>query len=175
MMVFRKLLSILRAQGGFTLIELLVGIAITGSISGVLVLGILQTDRTVSVNRNHLVSISRVHNTGFWIQTDAQMAQSVVVGDDESGLPLTLSWTEWDNTQHQIIYAIEGNSLVRTHTADGETTSTILVAQSVDTASDMTNCEFSNGMLMFKITATEGEGPRESSETRLFEVALRAN
>ncbi|MBT4512176.1 MAG: hypothetical protein HOC20_08215 [Chloroflexi bacterium] len=174
MTILRRWSSIDNSQNGLGLIELLVGIAITSLISGVLVMSIIQTDRTVSKNRNHVASVSRVHNAGHWIHTDAQMAQTVEVDDDESGLPLILAWTDWDNEHHQITYAIEEGDLTRSHVIVDGAANKNLVAQSVNISPEMTNCAFSSGVLTFKLTVTEGEGPRASSETRVFEVVPRA-
>ncbi len=173
-MMPHKLLSINREESGFTLPELLIGVLLTSVLCSVMAMIIIQTNNVVLTNRNHMVSVNQVHNAGYWIQVDTKMAQTVDVDAGASGLPLTLSWTEWDNTNHEVIYAVQNNTLQRIHSVNNGSPITTAIARSVDPASDMTNCQFVDGVLTFKLTSTEGSGPQESSETRTFKFEPRS-
>ena len=173
-MIKRMLSAIKNAQNGIALPEVLIGIAITGVISGVMVMTLLQTDDIGTSNRNRMVSVNYVHNAGYWIQVDAKMAHTITVDGSDSGLPLTLNWIEWDNTTHQVTYSLEDGNLQRAHSFNGGTPMANVIAQSVETDSDLTNCQFADGVLTFKLTTTEGNGPRSNTETRVFNYKPRS-
>jgi len=100
------------------------------------------------------------------------MAQDVQPGED-SGFPLNLTWVEWDDTVHQVIYTLEDGELERNHSVnDGEPTETV-VARHIDPDSAMTNCQYVGGVLTFKITATVDSGSQVASDTRVCEVIPR--
>ncbi len=169
-----KILSINEEEGGFSLPELLMGVLLTSALCSVMAMIIVQTNNVVLTNRNHMVSVNQVHNAGYWIQVDTKMAQTVDVGPGASGLPLTLSWTDWDNTNHEAIYQVQNNTLQRVYTVNSGLPITNEIARSVDSVSDMTNCQFADGILTFKLTSTEGSGSQESRETRVFKFEPRA-
>ncbi len=173
-MILRKLSSIIKSQKGIALTELLVGIAITSAIGGVLVMTIIQTDDVGTSSRNRIVSVNYVHNAGYWIQVDAKMAHSIEVDEGDSGLPLTLSWVEWDNTAHQVTYLVADGELQRIHSANSGSPMTIAIARSVDADPDLTNCQYANGVIDFKLTTTEGSGRRANTETRTFSFKPRS-
>jgi len=85
---------------------------------------------------NHMTAVRQVQNAGYWVSHDAQMAQSVVI-TGLSGLPLTLTWTEWDGMVNEVTY----NTIVDSELRRSQGASETLVAQYIDLA----NCEFSGG------------------------------
>ena len=181
-MKIRSILSMIRNQKGFTLPELLVGIAIMGAISGVGTTTIVQMNHGVIENRNHISAVNQVHNAGYWIQVDTKMAQNVEVGATDSGLPLALSWVDWNNTSHRIIYTVVDDQLLRGHLVNGVGSGTITAASSIVSGSPSTSCSFvdtddppdGNGnVLVFTLTATDGSGTSASSETREFRYEPR--
>ena len=123
-------------QRGFTLIELLVAIAITGLITGGITMTIFQVFSGNTRTSNHMTAVRQVQNAGYWVSHDAQMAQSVVI-TGLSGLPLTLTWTEWDGMVNEVTY----NTIVDSELRRSQGASETLVAQYIDSA----NCEFSGG------------------------------
>ncbi len=169
-----KVLSIGKDESGFSLPELLMGLLLTTSLCTVIAAILVHTNNVVLTNRNHMVTVNQVHNAGYWIQVDTKMAQTIDVDPGTSGLPLILSWTEWDNTNHEVVFELQNSSLQRTHTINSGPSSIHEIARSVDPASDMTNCQFVDGILTFKLTSTEGSGPQESSETRTFKFEPRS-
>jgi len=164
----------IKAQGGVTLVELMVGIAITGAIGGVIVMTIIQLDTVGSSNTNRIVSVNYVQNAGYWIQVDTKVAQTIELDAGDSGLPLILNWVDWDNTEHQVSYSLDGDKLQRIQSINSGSPNVLVVAQSVDAEPDLTNCEFVDGMLNFTLTTTEGSGTRGNTETRVFSFKPRA-
>ena len=173
-MKLSKLLSIKKSQCGVALMELMVGIAVVGAIGGVMVTTIIQTDAIGTSNHNRIVSVNYVHNAGYWIQVDAKMAQTVHLDDGDSGLPLILNWVEWDNTEHQVTYAVKDDELLRIHSVNSSTPNAISIAQSINTSPEFTNCEFDDGVLNFTLTTSEGYDSRMNTETRVFSFKPRA-
>lgn len=161
--MFSKILSASRRQNGFTMIEMLVAVAIAGLIGGGVVMSIAQTVNTSAQNSDHTLAVNEFRNAVYWIRHDAKMAQTIQVDAGDSGLPLVLSWVEWDNSQHEITYDLDGGKLIRTKSVDGNE-STMLVAENIDPA--LTSFEFVGGMLSFDLTITVGEGSRTVTESQ---------
>ena len=172
-MKFRKLLEPLRnGQKGFTLIELIVVLAITGLIGLGATTAIVQVLSQSSKNNNYTTASRHTMNAIHWISRDAQMAQDVEPGGP-AGFPLTLSWTEWDNTGYQVTYSIVDDKLRRGYSVDGGDPSETLVAQYINSTSETTSCEFAGGVLTLQVTTTVGEGTQELSVTKVREITPR--
>jgi prepilin-type N-terminal cleavage/methylation domain-containing protein len=171
-MIIRRLRRVGQKQGGFTLIEVLVALSITGMIG----LGAMTATAQVMTqgNRNSDYTTASRHamNAIFWLGRDAQMAQSVTPGG-ASGFPLTLTWTEWDNTTHQVIYSIVDDRLMRNYSIDSVAQGETLVAQYINSVAENTTCGFSDRVLTVRITTTVGEGARAVSLTRVREITPR--
>ena len=159
-------------QKGFALIEMAVAVAITGLLTVGATTAVFQVSTNITRGNNHMTAVKQVENALHWISRDAQMAQ-IVEPNGVSGFPLNLSWILWDNTMHQVTYALEGGELKRNHVANGGEPSEAMVAQYIDSDSDMTNCQSVNGTLIFKVTAIAGEGSQVVSETRVCEISPR--
>ena len=170
-----KLLQLNNEERGIGLPETLMGLLVSGSICGVMSLIIVQSNDVIVENRNHMVTVNQAHNAGYWIQVDAKMAQSIEVDDDVSGLPLTLSWVDWDNTEHDVEYSIRNDQLIRTNTINNGPSSVLVVADPIDTAPYKTHCEYVDGVLTFTITTLEGDGKHQTSETRTLNYEPRTS
>ena len=161
-------------QRGFTLIEMIVAMTITVLIIGVIAMAIFQVFNVNALSSNHMTAVRQVQNAGYWISRDAQMAQSVVPDDGgATGFPLTLTRTEWEGDEHQVVYTIIGDRLQREHYINSVPDSTIFVAEYVVSDPEKTNCVFTNGKLTLTVTATVGTWPQEEIETRVYEIVPR--
>ncbi len=160
-----------RNQRGFTLIEVLAATAITGLIGVGIVAAIFQVLNVNALSTNHVTVLKQVESALHWLSRDAQMAQTVQPSG-ESGFPLSLSWVEWDNTKHQVSYTLENSKLYRSHSVNGGEPSRAMVAEHINTGSDVTNCQFANRVLTLKVTASVG-GFRPARETGMAQVIPR--
>jgi prepilin-type N-terminal cleavage/methylation domain-containing protein len=159
-------------QSGFTLIETLVSVAIIGLIAVALFAIIYQIFAIPAQNKTSLIAIKQVENAVHWLSRDAQQAQAVEL-DEETGFPVTLTWTDWDNLQYQITYTLVGGGLERVCSIDEDEPNIRIVARHINMDPSDTNCQYEEGTLSFKITATV-TGFKQASETRSGEILLRA-
>jgi len=101
-------------QRGFTLIELLVVIAITAVISGGISTSIIQIINGNTRSSNDMTAVRQVHESGYWVSYDSQMAQSLSVNASAAnGFPLTLTWTDWEGIDYVSIYNINAGRFER--------------------------------------------------------------
>ena len=171
-MKFHKLWSILENQNGFTLLEVIAALAITGFLSVGVTAATVQVVNQGAYNSDYNTATSHALNAIHWISWDAQMAQTLEP-DGPSGFPLKLSWVEWDNTDHQVIYAEVGDKLYRSYSVDGGTPRENMIAQYINWVSDNTTCDINGDILTLKVTATVGTGLNAVSVTREREITPR--
>lgn len=172
-MILHRLARITRGQQGFTLLELIVAVALTALI------GVGATTATVQVmtqtNRNtdYTAASRHVMNAIYWLSRDAQMSQTVLTDNGTTGFPLTLGWTEWDNSAHQVVYSVVDDMFRRSYSVDGGLPSETMVAEYINSVAENTTCEFSGGVLTVKVTATIGAGSNAHSVTKTREITPR--
>ena len=173
MTVFDKIKSVYRGQRGFSAAEILVALTIASIIGGGVVMSISQVLNTSVQNSDHTVATKQVRNVIYWVRRDAKMAQTVQVDAGVSGLPLVLSWDDWDSTQHEVTYTLDADKMMRNHVIDGGTPVPLLVAENINPDSALTNCAYAGGMLSFEITVTVGVGSRVINVSEEFTVDPR--
>ncbi len=107
-MIFHRLGLLNKKQRGFTLVELVIVLAITGIIAGATTMTIYQVFAGSSRTSDHMTAVRQVQSAGFWISQDTQMAQTVepALSPDPDGFPLTLTWTDRDGRDHQVVYTL---------------------------------------------------------------------
>jgi len=158
-----------KSQRGFTLIELLLVIALTGIIGAAATMSIHQIFTGTALSNDQNTAINQVRNAGHWISRDVQMAKTVVPDNNNLAEFLTLSWSNWNDTeQYEVIYKLEdyGSSglkkLVRLYSKDGSLEATTLIATNIvppcdnpnDPAYHDTWCdEYQNGVFTMNISA----------------------
>ena len=157
-----------RRQGGFTLIEILVALAITGFIGASITTAIVQVMKVNALGNNHVIAVKQVENAVYWINRDVRMSQTIQPGGG-SGFPLNLTWVEWGGTTHQVAYTLQNGELIRSSSVNATPPVVMIVARYISSNADNTNCQYSNGVFNFKVTASVS-GFRPASKTRLAQV-----
>ena len=171
-MIKRILRRLRGGQGGFGLLEMSVTLAITGLIGLGAAAVTAQMMTHGARNGDYNTASQYAMNAIYWITRDAQMSQALEP-EGASGFPVTLGWTEWDNTEHEVVYEIEDGKMMRSHSVDGGAAQEMLVAELINPAADSTNCTFADRRLIVQVTSTIGEGNNALSVTKLREVAPR--
>ncbi len=167
-MIFRRLGLIHKNQRGIAMLELTMALLVTGLIASSIIITISQVFSGNTRSSNHMLAVRQVQSAGYWVSHDTQMAGTVTPTADPDGFPLTLTWTDWDSTPHQVVYTLVGSELRRDY--DSQETR---VAEFINPDPAMTNCVFANGKLTLTVTATVDTGSQQGSETRTYEVVPR--
>ena len=159
-----------RDQRGLTIIELLVVIILTALITTAITTTFFQVFNMNIRTTNHMSVLSQVQQAGKLVSEDILQAQNVTPGAS-SGFPLTLTWVV--NATHEIIYTLDEGELWQSESIDGgEPPILTRVAEYINP--DETSCHLEGSVLIFKVTATVGEGTwGEESETRIYRVQPR--
>jgi len=173
-MMRHKLGLVNRGQKGLTMLELMTAIGVSSIISVGIMMTLYQVVTGSARTGAQMTAVKQVEYAGYWVSSDAQMAQDITYDDPETpGVTefLTLSWTDWENVEHTVHYTLdeETGELLRD---DG--VGQIRVAQFLDVDPEMTSCDFAdtNGdnfgdTLIFKVTAVVGNSLPETREYRI--------
>jgi len=173
--MFDKIKSVYKRQRGFSAAEVLIAVTIASIIGGGVVMSISQVLNTSVQNSDHTLATKQVRNVIYWVRRDAKMTQTIQVDAGASGLPLVLSWGDWDNTQHEVTYSLVDDKLMRNHAINGGAPTSLLVAEDINPDPILTNCTYAGGMLSFEVTVTVGVGSRVINETQEFTVDPRSD
>jgi len=171
-------------EKGFTLVELVVAVAITVMVTGAAVGAVFQVFKNTERNNEYITVVRQVHNAGYWISRDTQMAQSVIT--DNLTLPdfFVLNWTEWDEAgepiYHSVTYFFDDladgiGELRRSHWSSAGASEQTLVAQYIYCdPSDVDNtskASYQSPVLTLKLTSLF----EETMETREYRITHRPN
>lgn len=170
-MIIKALKHILGAQRGTALAEVLISVAITGLLGTGTLMAISSIYDQNTLQTVHMSAVMQAENAVSWFSRDAQMAQSINP-TGETGLPVTMSWVDWDGGSHQVIYEINSDSLVRTHLDGGQSYQTVVATDIL--ADNQTNCTYSGGVVDYRFTIRVDLDGFSASETRTGEVKPRA-
>lgn len=175
--MFNRVLKRLKMnQSGFTLIELMVSLAIISMITLGATLANAQIINQTSRNEDFTTASRQALNAVHWISRDAQMSHDITGWE---GFPLTedltISWTEWDNSECVAVYSVQDNNLSRSYTVDGGSAQVTLIATNINDDEALTDCVYADGTLTVKITSTVGENDRAVSFTKEANISSRPN
>ena len=166
-------------EKGFTLLETVIAIALIAVATGSAGAATFQIFKNTERNNNYITAVRQVHNAGYWISRDTQMAQSVTTEPDF----LTLSWTEdvtGDPIYHSVTYSFEAltdgiGKLKRNHVSSAGADEETLVAQYIyydpNDVDDTSKASYQSPVLTVQLTALlEG-----TLETREYKIKHRPN
>jgi len=169
-----------RGEKGYTLVELVLAMAIMVVISGAAMAATFQVCRGTEGRNNHITAVRQVHNAGYWISRDAQMAQSTTADNLTPPNFLVLNWTEWDQANdpiyHSVTYFFEDltdgiGKLKRYHWSSVGTNRHTLIAKYIyynsGDSEETSNVEYQSPELTVRLTAIFEE-VRESREYRVI-------
>ena len=162
-----------RAKSGFTLIEIMIGLVLLGLIGTATTTAISQIFDFNGRNTARMIAIKEIENAINQINRDVQQAQVINVNtDDPSGLPLTLSWKDWNNNSFNIEYSEQDGQLIRTE--NGGTARVFMY--NLDLSQTM--CQYEMDVVLnrkvftMQLTSTV-TGYRTASETRSINIIPR--
>ncbi len=160
-------------QRGLTIIELLVVIVLTGLITAAITTTFFQVFNMNIRTANHMSALSQVQQAGKLVSEDILEAQPDMIDDSPAtGEFLILGWNSTGT--HEIIYTLEDGELWRSESIDGGGPTMTRVAEYINSDPTKTYCERQGTVLIFKVTATVGEGTwGEESEQRIYRVQPR--
>jgi prepilin-type N-terminal cleavage/methylation domain-containing protein len=173
-MFSRGLRRLKKNQSGFTLVEMTVTLVLIGLICLGATMANAQIINQTSRNNDYTTATRQALNAVHWISRDAQMSHSI---NGTAGFPfsdnLTISWTEWNNTECLVIYSVDNNQLNRSYSVNGSLPEVTLVAEYINEDPAKTNCSYADGVLTIKITSTVGENTRIVNFTKEASISSR--
>ncbi len=132
----KKIRQILRASRGFTLIELLISVTILTVVVGIFGAAMFQV---LSIQRfwtDDVKAVREVRHAGSWFSGDALNATDVLDAGGTDRLTctpspavqqITLTWTDQSEIDHDAVYGVTGDELLREFFTSGASNGTPLV------------------------------------------------
>jgi len=162
----RSLLGTKRlGQAGFSIVEMAVSLALAAVLIPAIALTVSRVFSDNGRTTRIMQALKNVENGGYWISRDALGSQ----GATSAGFPLTMTWQDWDGNSHEVTYSLSGTTMERTALINSVLSSTTVVAHDISSDPVLTDCQFSEGVLTFRLTSVVGS----TVETGEFQIALR--
>lgn len=156
---------IFKNEKGFTVAELLIALFIGVLIMSATVFTFNQLFLFSGQTEDHIVAIRQVQNAGHWLSRDGMRAYQVNL--ENSGFPLTFSWTEWGEKKIvRVTYTLDNNILKRQEVI-GDKLTTTEVARYITKA----EAKLDKAKKLLTITITTKVGA--ISETRTYKIKPR--
>ncbi|MFC1942241.1 type II secretion system protein J [Chloroflexota bacterium] len=177
--MFLKSMFNIRNEGGYSLIGIVISLAIMTIITTGIMMTIDQIYNVSSGSTNHIIAIREVQNAGHWLTLDGQKAVTMEPAQDPDGFPLTISWDDPADNQHEVVYTLSpDNKLQRQHytnrTINPDPDTTTLIALYIDLSN--TSCHVSDGNeLVANITASVNIDRVSYTETRTYRILPRGS
>ena len=177
MLMFLESKFNIRNEDGYSLIGIVIALAIMAIITTGIMMTIEQIYNVSSDRTNHVVAIRAVQNAGRWFTLDGQKAVTIEPAADPDGFPLTISWDDSYDNQHEVVYTLSlDNKLQRQHytnriiNPDPDTTT--LVASYIDLSNTSCSVTESNE-LVANVTAAVNIDHTSYTETRTYRIFPR--
>jgi type II secretory pathway pseudopilin PulG len=173
-MILRRIRLFIKDQRGILLPEMLASLAIVAIIALGVSIASTQVMSQTARNSDYTTASRHTLNAIQWISRDTQMAQTIAGAD---GFPATddlvLTWTGWDNSEHEVTYSVVNGRVIRSYSVDGGPPSVTVVAEYINSDMAMTNCVSDNGVLTLTITSSVGVGSKITDVTKMREITRR--
>jgi prepilin-type N-terminal cleavage/methylation domain-containing protein len=172
--MLRNKLSFKNKQKGFTLIEILVAVAITAVIGTAISMAITQIFSVSVADKNRMEAVKQVENALHYINRDVQMTSPNNISINTEDYIIQLKWKDYTDSSalYVVQYVIDNRVLQRIETRNGNTQSTLTVAQNID--SDNSSVSFNANILTVELIAEVGEY-KTAEESRTLQVIPRTN
>jgi len=169
----------IRNEDGYSLIGVLVALAVMAVITTGVMMSIDQIYNVSSDRTNHIIAVREVQNAGRWFTLDGQKAVIMEPTEDPDGFPLTISWDDPADNQHEVVYTLSlDNILQRQHytnrTINPDPDTTTLIASYIDLSN--TSCNVTeNNELVATVTATVDIDRVSYTKTRTYRIFPRGS
>ena len=173
-----------QGEKGFTFIELIIAATIISLVAGAAAIATFQVLPGTARNNNYITAVHQVHNAGFWISRDAQMADRIIADNLTSPNFLVMNWTEWDDPENPVYHSAtyffadltDGiGKLKRTHWSSAGANEETLVAKHIYYApsdpDDTSQASYQSPVLTVQLTALS----KETIESREYRISHRPN
>ena len=157
-------------QKGYVLIEILLGLALTGILAAGIATFTIQTFTESSKSNSRMQALMQAQNVGHWLSRDVQMSSNITLGES-AGFPINLLWVDIDQNEYQASYTIADGEIKRNLTKNDEEPVQMLIAQDINTAPELTSCNYTDGGL-FTLNVTATHGNNDVSETYIIKKRL---
>ena len=149
--------AVMKRQKGYAQIEIYLAIALSAILGVGITAFTIQTITETKRSSVNMHEIQQLENAGYWVSRDVQMSQNITTGAS-AGFPLQLTWRDESNNTYEVTYNATGGQIQRILVENGGAPRQTLVAQLISTDPDLTTCDYTDGLLTFKVTTAAANG-----------------